>query len=201
MSTQPTSAPREATIVRSTRETTIRCELALDRADAPSISTPIGFLTHMLESFAFHGKFSIKMECQGDIHVDDHHLVEDTAIVLGKAVLEALGDRKGITRFGTGYAPMDESLVRAVIDISGRPHAEIAVPIPREMIGGVAAENVAHFFRSFAENAGITLHLDLIRGVNAHHIVEASFKAVALALRQAVSLSGSTDIPSIKGAL
>ena len=154
----------------------------------------------MLAALAKHGGFDLELLADGDIHIDDHHTVEDCALSLGRALDEALGDRAGITRFGHAYAPLDESLCRAVVDLSGRPWPEISIAFTREMVGDVATENLTHFLRSFAVESRMALHVDLLRGDNDHHKAESAFKAVAIALRAAVAISGA-DVPSTKGSL
>jgi imidazoleglycerol-phosphate dehydratase len=149
-----------------------------------------------------HARFDLEMRCAGDLAVDDHHTVEDCALALGQAIDEALGERRGIARFGSAYAPLDEALARVVVDLSGRMHASVELDLRRDAIGAVACENISHFFVSLAIAARLTLHADMIRGENDHHKAEAAFKALALALRTAVSKSSSTDrIPSTKGTL
>jgi imidazoleglycerol-phosphate dehydratase len=155
----------------------------------------------MLNSLAKHGRLGIMLTCKGDLHVDDHHTVEDCALVLGQALDQALDTRNGIVRFGNSYAPLDEALARAVVDLSGRPYSMIALDLTDDRIGELRCENIAHFLHSFATAAKLNLHVDMIRGANDHHKAEAAFKATALALRQAVSLDGSTDVPSTKGVL
>ncbi|MDX1579123.1 MAG: imidazoleglycerol-phosphate dehydratase HisB [Gemmatimonadota bacterium] len=186
---------------RETSETRIEARVALDRPAEPRIDTGLGFLDHMLAALAVHGGLGIELSAAGDLDVDDHHTVEDCAIVLGGAVSDSLGDRAGIRRFGHAYAPLDEALARAVIDVSGRPHATIDLGLVRERLGDVACENLSHFFRSFAMACAITLHLDVLRGENDHHRAEAAFKAFALALRAAVRRDGSRGVPSTKGVL
>jgi imidazoleglycerol phosphate dehydratase HisB len=191
---------RRAKIDRETTEVTITGYLDLDGSGAADIKTGLGFLDHMLTTLARHGRFDLELVAGGDLAVDDHHTVEDCAIVLGRAFDQALGDRSGIARFGYSYAPLDESLTRAVVDLSGRPWPEIAIGFTRDTIGEVATENIVHFLRSFAVEGRMGLHVDLIRGDNDHHKAESAFKAVALALRAAVGASG-TDVPSTKGTL
>jgi imidazoleglycerol phosphate dehydratase HisB len=154
----------------------------------------------MLGTLAKHGRFDLALRASGDTAVDDHHTVEDCAIVLGRALDRSLGDRSGIARFGYAYAPLDESLSRAVVDLSGRPWAEISIAFDRDVVGAVATENIVHFLRSFAMEGRMALHVDLIRGDNDHHKAESAFKAVAMALRAAVSADGG-GIPSTKGTL
>lgn len=192
--------PRTSRIDRSTRETSIEIELTLDGRGDADLATGLGFLDHMLHQLAFHGRFDLRVQARGDLHIDDHHTVEDTALALGAALDAALGDRAGIARFAHAYAPLDESLARVVIDLGGRAHASIALGLTRERLGDVSTENLAHFFRSFASAARATLHVDVLRGENDHHRVEAAFKALALALRAAVARDGGT-VPSTKGAL
>ena len=191
---------RTATVTRRTSEVEVTVRLDLDGEGRAVVTTGLGFLDHMLDSLARHGRLDLEVRATGDLAVDDHHTVEDCAIALGRAIDEALGDRSGITRFGHAYAPLDESLARAVVDLSGRPWPEIAIPFAREMLGEVASENLVHFFRSLAIEGRMALHVDLIRGDNDHHKAEAAVKAVALALRAAVSVTGS-GIQSTKGTL
>jgi imidazoleglycerol-phosphate dehydratase len=191
---------RRAELSRKTGETEVSVVLALDGAGIVDVKTGLGFLDHMLEALGRHSGFDLEVGATGDTHVDDHHTVEDCAIVLGRALDEALGERSGITRFGSAYAPLDESLARAVVDLSGRPWPEVDLPFDRPTIGEVATENLIHFFRSFAIEARMALHLDLIRGDNDHHKAESAFKALALALRDAVAAWG-VDLPSTKGSL
>lgn len=192
--------PRESEMRRKTGETEIEITLALDGSGTSDIDTGLGFLDHMLGSLAKHAGLDLVLRASGDLEVDDHHTVEDCAIVLGRALDTTLGDRSGITRFGYSYAPLDESLTRAVIDLSGRPWTEVAIDFSRPMIGDVASENIIHFLRSLALESRMALHVDLIRGDNDHHKAESAFKAVALALREAVSIKGE-GVPSTKGAL
>lgn len=191
---------RRTTCSRVTRETKISLSLDLDGCGDAEVRTGIGFLNHQLEAFARHGAFNLVLQCDGDLDVDDHHTAEDCALVLGQAFDEALGSRAGIQRFGSRYAPLDESLCRAVIDFSGRPWSEVQLNLVRESIGGLATENVTHFFRSFAIASRATVHLDVLRGDNDHHKIEAAFKALGLACRDAVICVGDV-IPSTKGVL
>jgi imidazoleglycerol phosphate dehydratase HisB len=191
---------RRADIERDTKEVTIRGYLDLDGSGTSDVKTGLGFLDHMLTTLARHGRFDLGLTATGDTEVDDHHTVEDCAIALGRALDRALGDRTGIARFGYAYAPLDESLSRAVVDLSGRPWPEISIDFTRDTIGDVATENLVHFLRSFAMEGRMALHVDLIRGDNDHHKAESAFKAVALALRSAVAADGS-GIPSTKGTL
>lgn len=192
---------RRAELNRETTEVTITGYLDLDGSGIAEVKTGLGFLDHMLTTLARHGRFDLALVASGDIGVDDHHTVEDCAIVLGRALDQTLGDRSGITRFGYAYAPLDESLSRAVVDLSGRPWPEIAIDLSRDTVGEVATENIVHFLRSFAVEGRMALHVDLIRGENDHHKAESAFKAVALALRAAVGASGGADVPSTKGTL
>ena len=191
---------RTATVERSTRETRITATLSLDASEDARIQTGLGFLDHMLGAFAFHARIGLTLEARGDLEVDDHHTVEDCALVLGEAFREALGDRSGIRRFGWAYAPLDESLARAVVDISGRPGASIELQLERERLGDVSCENLSHFFESFASAAGMTVHVDVLRGRNDHHRAESAFKAFALAIRDAIAPE-DRGVPSTKGVL
>jgi imidazoleglycerol phosphate dehydratase HisB len=191
---------RRAEIKRETTEVTITGHLDVDGSGSAVVKTGLGFLDHMLVTLAKHGRFDLELVAAGDTGVDDHHTVEDCAIVLGRALDQALSDRSGITRFGYAYAPLDESLSRAVVDLSGRPWPEIGIEFSGERIGEVATENIIHFLRSFAIEGRMALHVDLIRGDNDHHKAESVFKAVAMALRAAVGVSGD-DVPSTKGTL
>jgi len=193
---------RIANITRPTSETNIRIELNLDGAGASSIQTGLPFLDHMLTAMACHGRIDLAVDCEGDLSVDDHHSVEDCALALGSALDGALADRRGIRRFGSAFAPLDEALARVVIDLSGRPHATVNPGLHREQLGTVATENITHFFQSLATTARCTLHVDVLRGSNDHHKAEAAFKAFALALREAVAPDErQAGIPSTKGTL
>jgi len=175
---------------RSTKETKLR--IALELSPGPvKLNTGIGFLDHLLLALAYHGGLSLELSCEGDLYVDDHHSAEDAGLMLGKALRAALGDGAGRARFGYAYAPLDEALARAAVDLSGRPYASVELGLSRPMIGALAAENVGHVLRSLANAAGITIHLDVLRGENDHHKAEAAFKALALALRQALAPSGA----------
>lgn len=191
---------RSTTFERTTGETTIKGSIDIDGTGVATVETGLGFLDHMLQTLAKHSGIDLELSVSGDIHVDDHHTVEDVSIVLGRSIDETLDDRTGISRFGYSYAPLDEALCRAVVDLSGRSWAEVALPIPRETIGDVASENLTHFLTSLALEGRMALHVDLIRGENSHHIAECAFKAVALALRSAWRITGD-DIPSTKGSL
>ncbi|MEM7623031.1 MAG: imidazoleglycerol-phosphate dehydratase HisB [Planctomycetota bacterium] len=206
MSTEPQHAqadagPRRAQFERTTKETSISGGIDLDGTGTAEITTGIGFLDHMLSALAKHARIDIRLRCEGDLHIDDHHTAEDCALALGTAIDEALGDRAGIARFGSAYAPLDEALARVVVDCSGRPHASVDLRLVRDSIGGLACENIPHVFASLATAARLTIHADVIRGSNDHHKAEAAFKALALALRAAVARSGSAGVPSTKGVL
>lgn len=192
---------RSATVERKTSETDIRVHLVLDGTGKATVATGIGFLDHMLDALARHGRFDLELSCRGDLHIDDHHTAEDCAIALGSAIREALGDKRGIMRFGHAYAPLDEALARAVVDLSGRAHATVELGLSRRSIGELACENIPHFFRSLAMEMKAALHLDVLRGDNDHHRAEAATKALALALRQAVARTGYDDIASTKGVI
>lgn len=191
-------APRIAEVHRQTRETRIRVKVDLDASADPEIDTGIGYFDHMLEQIGKHGGFALKLSCKGDLHVDEHHSVEDSALALGQALREALGDKRGIGRYGFTL-PMDETLARAALDLSGRPWFEFEGRFPREKVGELSTEMVTHFFRSLCETLGANLHLS-VHGDNAHHMVEACFKAVARCLRQAIRREGN-ELPSTKGTL
>ena len=194
---------RMADCMRETSETAIRVMLNLDDASERSIETGVGFFDHMLDAFARHGKIGLDAKViKGDLHVDAHHTVEDTGIVLGCAVAQTLGDKAGIRRFGHAFVPMDEALVMAAVDISGRGQAFYEVPVGVERVGDFDTQLAKEFFIAFAREAGITLHVRLICGENGHHIIEAAFKAVGRALREAVEVDPrETGIPSTKGCL
>ncbi|KAG0671213.1 imidazoleglycerol-phosphate dehydratase [Maudiozyma exigua] len=165
------------------------------------IHTGVGFLDHMIHALAKHAGWSLILECIGDLHIDDHHTTEDCGIALGQAFKEALGEVRGIRRFGNGFAPLDEALSRAVIDISNRPYAVIDLGLKREKIGDLSCEMIPHFLESFSDSARVTLHVDCLRGNNDHHRSESAFKALAVAIREAISSNGTNDIPSTKGVL
>jgi imidazoleglycerol-phosphate dehydratase len=192
---------RTAQITRETLETRIELELVLDGTGTVDIETGIGFLDHLLTSLARHARFDLRLRCTGDLHVDDHHSVEDCGIALGQAIDRALGERRGITRFGHAYAPLDEALARAVVDLSGRPFSVVNLGLERQALGTLSCENVPHLIQSLATSARAAIHVDVLRGENDHHRAEAAFKALALALRQAVSADGSAEVPSTKGVL
>ena len=193
---------RTANVHRKTKETDIRVELNLDGSGQSSISIGLPFLEHMLDLFAKHGLFDLQVRCDGDLEIDDHHSVEDIAITLGQALVQALGDKAGINRYGEALVPMDEALCRSVIDLSGRFYLVYEVSVRRQMIGNFSVELAEHFWRSFAETAKFNLHIDCLRGRNSHHILEGTFKATARALRLAVELNSRiVGVPSTKGSL
>lgn len=175
-------------VQRKTSETEVLLQIELDGTGNHQIDTEIPFLNHMLILFSLHSLSNLKVMARGDIEVDDHHSVEDIAICLGQAIKKALGDKKGINRYGEAIVPMDESLARVVLDLSGRSYLVYNVPMEREMIGNFATENVREFFQSVAANAGINIHVDLLRGTNTHHIIEAVFKAFARAFKNAIEI-------------
>lgn len=189
---------RRACIARQTRETDVRLSVELDRSEPIAIDSGIGFLDHMIEQLARHGGFSVQLQCKGDLHVDEHHTVEDCALTLGAALRQALGDKHGIGRYGF-LLPMDESEAQVAIDLSGRNHFHFEGHFARERVGALPTELVPHFFRSLAETLGCALHL-AVRGENSHHMIEACFKGVGRALRPALARQGR-DIPSTKGML
>ncbi|TPX71038.1 imidazoleglycerol-phosphate dehydratase [Chytriomyces confervae] len=214
---------RTASIQRKTNETDISLTLRLPSVESYTsgavaaeinISTGIGFLDHMLHALAKHAHWSLTLKCTGDLHVDDHHTAgihnqhienlsekQDVAIALGQAFKAALGEPRGIKRFGYAYAPLDEALSRCVVDISGRPHASIDLGLKREMIGSLSCEMIPHIFESFATSACITMHVDVLKGFNDHHRSESAFKAAAVALREAITPTGGNEVPSTKGTL
>ena len=194
---------RQSEINRKTGETDVRVQLNLDGTGEYSIETGVGFLDHMLELFARHGRFDLKVWCKGDTRVDDHHSTEDIGIALGMAFDKALGDKKGIIRYGSMLLPMDESLVLSAADLSGRSFLAYDLAIPAEKIGTFDTELTEEFFRAFASNAHCTLHIRQIAGKNSHHIIEAAFKSVARSLRAAVKIDADAaeEVPSTKGVL
>src|SRR5262245_18174854 len=193
---------RRAVIERKTRETHVRVRLDLDGQGRGAVATGIGFLDHMLTAFATHARFDLDVGAQGDLHVDAHHTVEDVGIVVGQALAQALGDKAGITRLGHAYVPLDEALSRCVVDLSGRPYLHYAVTFKAQRLGTMPTELFEDFFWALADHARLNLHLDLIRGRNAHHVAETLFKASARALRMAVTLDPRVhDVPSTKGSL
>ncbi len=195
--------PRISRQVRTTAETDITLSLNLDGAGVSRVATGVGFFDHMLTAFARHGGFDLEVEARGDLHIDSHHTVEDVGIVLGGALRQALGDKRGITRFGQCLLPMDEALAEAAVDISGRAYLAWNVAFERPMLGSMDTQLMEEFFRALAGNALISLHVTRRAGTNAHHVAEACFKAVARALRMAVAVDLRNDgaIPSTKGAL
>jgi imidazoleglycerol-phosphate dehydratase len=194
-------AERKSQIRRKTGETDISADLNLDGDGDAKVKTGIGFLDHLFATLARHARFDLALSCKGDIEVDDHHSAEDCSLALGAAIDKALGERRGIARFGHAYAPLDEALARAVADLSGRPCAVVDLGLSRFDINGLACENVAHVIRSLATAARATIHVEVLRGENDHHRAEAAFKALALALRAAVARDGSKHVPSTKGSL
>jgi imidazoleglycerol-phosphate dehydratase len=195
--------PRIAEISRKTTETRIRVRLNLDGSGRAEVKTGLGFFDHMLEGMARHGLLDLEVQCAGDLHIDGHHTVEDVGIVLGQALAQALGDRAGIRRYADATVPLDEALVRVVMDVSGRPFLSYQVDIPKwQMLGEYDVFLTPEFFRALVLNAGLTVHIDLIRGDNPHHIVEAVFKAFARALDQATGIDPRVQgVPSTKGVL
>ena len=190
---------RKAILERITNETKIKLVLNLDEKAENRINTGIGFFDHMLDLFAFRAGISLNVHCDGDLHIDGHHTVEDVGIVLGQGILQALGDKTGINRYGEGAIPMDESLGRCIMDISGRPFLVFDAQFPKERVGSFETELVEEFFRAVASNAGITMHLS-VYGKNTHHMIEAMFKAFGVAFKQAVEIVGG-GVPSTKGVL
>ncbi|MGI3210360.1 imidazoleglycerol-phosphate dehydratase HisB [Roseovarius tibetensis] len=194
---------RSATITRKTAETDITVELCLDGTGTYDNVTGVGFFDHMLDQLARHALIDMTVRCTGDTHIDDHHTVEDVGIALGQALREALGDKRGIRRYASCLLPMDDALVRAALDLSGRPYLVWAVDLPTPKIGTFDTELIREFFQAFSSHGGITLHVEALSGLNSHHIAEAAFKAVARALREAVERDPrkSDAIPSTKGSL
>lgn len=193
---------RSATVERRTHETSVRLSLRIDDPARISVSTGVGFFDHMLQALATHGRFGLEVVAKGDLHVDQHHLVEDVGIALGTALRQAVDRDLRLRRFATAYAPLDEALARAVVDVSGRSCLHYGLEPSRSLVGGFDTDLVEEFFRAFVANARLNLHLDLIRGKNAHHQIEAAFKAVALALREALRIDEELGgAPSTKGTL
>ena len=192
---------RTSNIERKTGETDITLALNLDGEGKSTIDSGCGFLDHMLTLFAAHGKFDLTLSCKGDTNVDDHHTVEDIGICLGKAFSEALGDKRGIARYGDVTLPMDEALILAAVDLSGRDYLGYALEIPPEKVGSFDTELVEEFWLAFVRNAACNLHIRQLAGKNSHHIIEGAFKAVARALRAAVKSDGTDTVPSTKGVL
>tara|TARA_R110001632_G_scaffold177593_2_gene297324 strand:+ start:114 stop:701 length:588 start_codon:yes stop_codon:yes gene_type:complete len=194
---------RQSTIKRSTAETDITVEIDLDGTGSYANNTGVGFFDHMLDQLARHSLIDMKITAKGDLHIDSHHTVEDVGIALGQALTSALGDKRGIRRYGSCLLPMDDALLRTALDLSARPFLIWNVAIPTAKIGDFDTELVREFFQAFSTHGGITLHVDMLHGLNSHHITEAAFKSVAHALRQATEIDQrkSADIPSTKGAL
>ncbi len=197
------STARTAEVIRNTGETQIRVAVNLDGTGAQKLDTGVPFLDHMLDQIARHGLIDLQIEAKGDLHIDAHHTVEDVGITLGQAFAKAIGDKKGIRRYGHAYVPLDEALSRVVIDFSGRPGLEYHVPFTRSMIGGFDVDLAHEFFQGFVNHALVSVHIDNLRGVNAHHQCETVFKAFGRALRMAVELDARSagTIPSTKGSL
>ena len=196
-------AERTATVTRNTLESQITISVNLDGTGKANLDTPVPFLNHMLDQIARHGMIDLKVHAKGDTQIDDHHTVEDVGITLGQAIAKAVGDKAGITRYGHSYVPLDETLSRVVIDFSGRPGLEFNVPFTRARVGDFDVDLSIEFFRGFVNHAGVTLHIDNIRGVNAHHQIETVFKAFGRALRMALSIDPRAPkvVPSTKGSL
>ena len=194
------SRDRSASVKRTTRETDIELSLSLDGSGRSSIDTGIGFLDHMLELFAFHGSLDLEIKCSGDLEVDTHHTTEDIAIALGQAIREALGDKKGIERYGMCYLPMDETLARVVLDFSGRSCCVFRAEFTRDSLGSLAIEDIREFFMALSANAGLTLHAEVLYGSNDHHRAESLFKGLGRAVKSAISVT-SDRILSTKGVI
>ncbi|MFV0394393.1 MAG: imidazoleglycerol-phosphate dehydratase HisB [Coprobacillaceae bacterium] len=194
---------RNSKLQRDTKETKIELQIELDGTGKANINTGVGFMDHMLTLLAFHGDFDLVVKCNGDLEVDSHHTIEDIGIALGHCVKEALGDKRGIARYGDFTIPMDETLIRTTLDISGRPFLVYNVELPMEMLGNYETEMTEEFFRSFAFNAGITLHINELYGKNTHHIIEGCFKSLGRALKQAITIDESQKdkVMSSKGML
>ena len=197
------SAPRTAQITRHTAETRIAVRLNLDGSGRAELSTGIGFFDHMLDQIARHGLIDLAVHCEGDLHIDGHHTVEDVGIAIGQALKSAVGDKRGIARYGHAYVPLDEALSRAVIDLSGRPGLHLHAQFTSGMVGAFDTQLVAEFFQGLANHAALTLHIDNLRGINAHHQIETIFKAFGRALRMACTADprSAGQIPSTKGSL
>lgn len=194
---------RQVEVTRNTSETQVTITLNLDGSGLAKLNSGVPFLDHMLDQIARHGMFDLTIEAKGDTHIDDHHTVEDIGITLGQALAKAVGDKAGLSRYGHSYVPLDETLSRVVIDLSGRPELEFHVPFTRARIGTFDVDLSIEFFRGFANHAGVTLHIDNLRGVNAHHQMETVFKAFGRALRMAVAIDPRAQgiVPSTKGSL
>ncbi len=197
------TAARKATVERKTKETAISATVDLDGTGAYEVATGVGFLDHMIEQLARHSLIDITLKAKGDLHIDDHHTTEDAGIVLGQAVAKALGDKAGIARYGFAYLPMDETLTRVALDVSGRPFLVWKVDFTRSKIGEMDTELFREWFQAFAQHAGLTLHVETLYGENSHHIAETCYKALARALRQAVAIDErqGARVPSTKGQL
>ena len=195
--------PRAYSITRKTAETDVTVTLNLDGTGSSSIDTGVGFLDHMLTLFAKHARFDLELTCKGDVQIDDHHSTEDTGICLGQALAAALGDKRGVARYGHALLPMDEALILAAVDLSGRDTLRYGLDIPTEKVGTFDTELVEEFLLAFVRSAGVTLHLRQLDGTNSHHIIEGAFKALARALRMAVAIdpAQANEIPSTKGVL
>ncbi len=198
-----TAAPRHADVRRDTKETQIRVRVDLDGHGTARLATGIGFFDHMLDQIARHGLIDLEIEAQGDLHIDGHHTVEDVGITLGQAVAQAVGDRKGLVRYGHAYVPLDEALSRVVVDFSGRPGLHMDVAFTSGAVGGFDTQLAFEFFQGFSNHAGVTLHIDNLKGSNAHHQCETIFKAFGRALRMATSIDprAADVVPSTKGSL
>jgi imidazoleglycerol-phosphate dehydratase len=194
---------RTATVSRNTNETRITVSVNLDGTGQSQLATGIGFFDHMLDQVARHGLIDLSVQAEGDLHIDGHHTVEDTGITLGMAVARAVGDKKGLTRYGHAYVPLDEALSRVVVDFSGRPGLHLHIPFTAGAIGGFDTQLTYEFFQGFVNHAGVTLHIDNLKGVNAHHQCETVFKAFGRALRMALAIDprAGSAIPSTKGSL
>lgn len=195
--------PRVGAITRNTKETRISATIGLDGSGRSEIATGIGFLDHMLDQIARHGLFDVAVKAEGDLHIDGHHTTEDSGIVMGQAVAQALGDRKGIRRYGHAYIPMDETLARVALDVSNRPYLIWKVDFTRDKLGTMDTELFKEWFQAFAQNAGLTLHVEVLYGTNNHHMIEACFKGLARALRQACEIDprAADVLPTTKGML
>jgi imidazoleglycerol-phosphate dehydratase len=200
---KPAKSARSATIERRTKETSISATVNLDGTGAYAVKTGVGFLDHMIEQLARHSLIDITLTAKGDLHIDQHHTTEDSGIVLGQAVARALGDKQGIARYGAAYLPMDETLTRVAIDVSGRPYLVWKVAFSRSKIGEMDTELFREWFQAFAQHAGISLHVETLYGENSHHVAETCYKALARALRQAVAIDErqAGRVPSTKGQL
>ncbi|HET8726266.1 MAG TPA: imidazoleglycerol-phosphate dehydratase HisB [Alphaproteobacteria bacterium] len=203
MDTATPAPPRRAAVARATKETRIEVELSLDGSGEYDVKTGIGFLDHMLEQLSRHSLIDLTVKAEGDLHIDFHHTTEDTGIAVGQALAQALGDRRGINRYGEATIPMDETLSRVALDISGRPYLVWNVAFTRDKLGDMDTELFREWFQGFAQAAGITLHVECLYGVNNHHVIESCFKALARALRRAVEIDPrqADAVPSTKGTL